>query len=338
MKKKRSSAQFAWLIFDGLMVALVFINIQLILFDWAYDSDLVKDFFLSFLPIVRDVYDPVHRNFLVFDLIFVAIFAGELFLRWGLSIRNKEYDRWYLYPIYHWFDVLGLIPISGFRTLRFLRVLTMIVRLHKMGWVDIRSWWLFHKFEWLVDVVTEEISDRVVIKIIEGIKVEINSGIMVTDSIISDVLRPHQDALSKWIARRITHIIQRHVHIRNEEIRAYVEETVRDSVAESKQIQRFRSLPIIGGEIKVILEESISEISFNVIQKILTDLSSPQNEILVSSVSDAAFDLVTDNESDDNIDEIVKTMTNQALDLVKKQVQIQQWRLNEVQESNAADS
>lgn len=334
MKKKRSFAQYAWLFFDGLMVGLVFFNIQLILFDWAYDSDLVKDFFLSFLPIVREFYDPIHRNFLVFDLIFVSIFAGELVLRWGLAIRKKDYELWYLYPIYHWYDVLGLIPISGFRTLRLLRVVTMIVRLHKMGWIDIRSWWLFHKFVWLVDVVTEEVSDRVVVKMIEGIKVEINSGTMVTDSIISDVLRPHQDALSKWIAHRITHIIQRHVHIRTEEIRAYVEETVRDSVAESEQIKRFRSLPLIGEEIKVILEESISEISFNVIQKILADLSSPQNEVLVSSVSDAAFDLVTDDESDGNIDEIVKTMTNQALDLIKKQVQIQQWRLDEAIEPN----
>lgn len=62
-------------------------------------------------------------------MIFVSIFIAELLIRWMVTIHQKTYHKWFFYPVIHWFDVLGCIPVGSFRWLRLLRVFSILYRL-----------------------------------------------------------------------------------------------------------------------------------------------------------------------------------------------------------------
>ena len=53
-----------------------------------------------------------------------------------MAIRKQTYPRWYFYPFLHWYDLLGCIPIGSFRMLRLLRLISLTIRLQKMGIID----------------------------------------------------------------------------------------------------------------------------------------------------------------------------------------------------------
>ena len=55
--------------------------------------------------------------------------ALEFAVRWALAVRRREVQRWFLFPLFNWYDALGLIPY--FRIFRLFRVVSIYLRLHR---------------------------------------------------------------------------------------------------------------------------------------------------------------------------------------------------------------
>ena len=102
----KNSHQLIWFIVDFTMLALLIINLAII-FDSIYSFAAIQTLMADHTPALKDLYHPIHERFIFYDLIFVAIFLGEFFLRWGYSIKANVYDRWYFYPFIHWYDPVG---------------------------------------------------------------------------------------------------------------------------------------------------------------------------------------------------------------------------------------
>ena len=68
--------------------------------------------------------ETAHRVFVI-DAAVCGIFAVEFTWRWW----REGWDRWY--PLRHWYEVLGMIPVShpALRGLRLLRVVVLVMRL-----------------------------------------------------------------------------------------------------------------------------------------------------------------------------------------------------------------
>ena len=52
------------------------------------------------------------------DLPFLLIFTFEFNIRWLLAVRRRTYPRWFIFPIFHWYDLLGIVPLPQFRVFR----------------------------------------------------------------------------------------------------------------------------------------------------------------------------------------------------------------------------
>ena len=155
---------------DIVMLVLIVANLFLILIDWGFESLLVQQQLQAWVPSLYRWYDQtVHPHFFFYDLAFVAVFVAEILVRWGLAIYRQRYHRWFFYPFVHWYDVLGCIPVSSFRSLRLLRVIAMVPKMQRIGLFDLRDTYLYRKFEKYRDIILEEISDRVTVRIIEGL-------------------------------------------------------------------------------------------------------------------------------------------------------------------------
>ena len=137
----RNGLHAAW---DTFIVLLVCVNLALILFDSLFIVQPINQAIAGWLPGLHQRYETlIHRNFQLIDLGFVAVFVFDVLLGWTVALFERRYARWFYYPFAHWYDVLGCIPLSGFRWLRVLRIGSLLVRLQRLGLIDVRQWAVF---------------------------------------------------------------------------------------------------------------------------------------------------------------------------------------------------
>jgi hypothetical protein len=315
------------------MIWLLLINLSLILFDWLFASQVIKDSLREHIPVFFYWYDRnIHANFLIIDLYFVSIFLIEFIFQWILVVIKKRYHRWFFYLFIHWYDLLGCIPVGSFRFIRILRVFSILVRLHKLKIIDIRNWYIYEKFTKYLNIATEEISDRVVINVIEDIQDEIRRGNPLTQQVINTVIKPHKETIVMWLSQRLQGITKDTHDIYDKDIQNYVEHLIQDAVERNQEINTIEQIPILGRIIADNLEKAISDIVFNVIDNIIRDLASTKNRVVIENITDRTIDTMLAEIEDEKIGNIAKDVLLQALDLMKVQVSVQQWEIKDMEE------
>lgn len=320
---------------DLLMMVLLLINLHLIIFEWVFESKAVQSSLLTHAAGFYHFYNEnIHKDFLKIDMGFVAVFIVELLISWGVAIKQKTYHRWFFYPFVHWYDVLGCIPISYMRFIRLLRVISILIRLHKLGIIDLTESYLYKKGGKYLNILVEEVSDRVVVNVLEGIQEEIRKGNPLSDRIISEVLLPQKDVLVDWMSQRVQMVTANAQAAYREDFQHYIDRKVKTAVAKNKEIGLIDTLPIVGGVITSNIEKAICDIVFNVINSMVEDLASKNNRVLIGDLTDIALEEKQEVEtvSDRNLNEIAKEIAVHSIDLIIEQVKIQQWKADELDE------
>lgn len=325
------------IIIDLFMLSVLVINLNLIIFDWIFTSAAVKGLLLKHTPGFFHFYnDNIHSDFLIIDLAFVAIYIIELIIRWIIAIAKKTYYKWWFYLFVHWYDVLGCIPVGSMRFLRILRVISILIRLQSLEVIDLTKTFLYDRGSKYLNMIIEEISDRVVVNVLDGIQDEVRKGNPVSDRVITEIIMPHKTSLVEWLSYRLQKI-SNNAHAKyKEDIQQYVNKRISDAVDENKEIKAIGLIPIFGSAAVGSLEKIISDIVFSVVNGIIEDLASENNKIIVEDVTDITLDtLLLEQESDQRLNEIIKDITVQSIELIKEQVKVKQWKIREMEERNA---
>lgn len=168
---------------DIVMLVLAVASVAGILYAWIWDPPLEKKTW-----------------FVAADAAICAVFAIEFLFRWHKA-------GWQLkYPLVHWYEVLGMIPLllanlPIFRAFRFLRIIVIGVRLARV---------VYRIFG---DKVTNEMLDKVTGPIIESVKRPIT--VLVVDEVIgvlkvsniplglSQALRENQKELQQMVLQKL---------------------------------------------------------------------------------------------------------------------------------------
>lgn len=321
---------------DIIMMILLVVNLSLITFDWIFTVEVVQNALREHTPeFYTYYYENIHLNFSSFDLIFVAAFLTEFVISWIIAIVQKVYYRWFFYPILHWYDLIGCIPVGSLRFLRILRVFSILVRLQNLQIIDLTKTYVYSKFKKYYDVVVEEVSDRVVVNILDGIQEEIAEGGPVVDDIINKVIRPKQDILVEWISRRLEFALERDVLIKKKELDNYVKELIAHSLAKSEELKTIEHLPVMGKMITEAIENTIVNIINEIIDKAISDLASYKNRELVRETTDVIMNSIEYRDQETELNEVFKDISIEALEMVKKQVKVQKWKLKEREAAKA---
>lgn len=204
----RNSHETPWLILDLVMLGILFLNLAWLIFDALYATDFIYSQIDAFFPALINAYDPIHHNFLLVDLVFIGIFLSEFCFRWIVAIMRKEHLRWYFFPFLHWYDLVGLIPLGATRLFRFLRIFSILHRLHKYQIIDLNRTAIFRFFAFYYDVFVEELSDRIVVKVLSDAQKDIAAGSPLVDEITEQVLAPRRPVITQWMAGVINHLGQ----------------------------------------------------------------------------------------------------------------------------------
>ena len=86
-------------------------------------------------------------------------------------------------------------------------------------------------------------------------------------------------------------------------------------------------IPVFGGVISSNLENAISDIVYNVVQKAIEDLGSSQNRRLIDEISDMTIDTILSEEGDEELNEVAKNILVEGLEVIMEQVKIHQWKV-----------
>ncbi|MEO0974251.1 MAG: hypothetical protein AAFX85_14255 [Pseudomonadota bacterium] len=314
-----------WLVLDLAMLGLLVLNLTWLVIDWLYATSWFPALVSQLVPVVGDYYaahiDPI---FWLIDLGFVAVFLGEFLLRWAIAARRKVYARWFHYPFLHWYEVLGCLPLAGFRALRFLRILSMVYRLQKLGVIDLTDTALARLLGRYYGILVEEVADRVVVNVLEGVQGELRADQPVVRRIINDVVAKRQAALVEALGRRLELMVDDAYGGYRDDIHGYVDDLIRKAVDESDDVKRLQLIPVFGTYGMRLLERTIAQIVFAVIDGAAADLRSSRNRAFVEDLVAATLDQLL--QQDPDLDQVSNQMLLDAIDVLKAQVRVQRWR------------
>lgn len=326
----RASHEAPWFLLDMVMLGLLVLNFIFLLFDGLYESALVFNALSIYMPAFVEAYDPIHHNFLFIDVAFISIFFTEFCVRWAVSIQRKEHVRWYFFPFLHWYDIVGMIPLGATRLFRFLRIVSILHRLHKHRIIDLNQTALFRFIAFYADVFVEELSDRIVVKVLSDAQKDIASGSPLMDDIIKQVLVPRRPVVNAWLTEVLRQLGQSIKDAQlGEAIRSHVQHSVGKAVRQNAQVSTLQWLPVVGSRIEHSLEQAVTDIVVQSIVNLLCDLDSERIDAIVDtgiqhfSVPQGTV-----------LDHEILLLVNECLELVKAHVSQQRWKA-QLEESRA---
>lgn len=315
---------------DGAMIILLLVNLAWMVFDWFFAFPPFHEFFQTDFPRFYRIYEPIHVKYWSYDLIFATIFIVEFFLRWCLSVLWKEYHRWFFYPAIHVYDFIGSLP-GPFRWLRLFRVAAFSARLNRLVRIDNIVFRKFHKYR---DVLMEEISDRVVVNVLNDMQTELQTGTPLFKRVVQEVIRPKRQALTELLVDKLRTVARDMNDIFDQEMRLYVEGCMRTALTSSEDIRLLEKIPGAGKMISRRIESMAADIAFHTVDKIFRDIHAPENDRILHELAGKIIDGVLAEAKGDLSGDMVEII-NKTIDIVKEQVGEKQWKIKERQEKEA---
>ncbi|MFP4613889.1 MAG: hypothetical protein ACLFM5_10885 [Spirochaetaceae bacterium] len=323
-------SQYRHLVVDLVLVGLLFVNLALIIFDWLFAVEAVRAFFGRVSPAAAAWYDTaVHPNFVLIDLAFVAVFLTDFTISWIVAVVHRLYHRWFFYPFVHWYDLLGCVPIAGFRFLRLLRIITIVYRLHRTGIIDLAETVPGRVIAKYYGVLLEEVSDRVILKMLSDAQDEVIRGGPLLDQIIAEVLEPRKAELSEWVSQRMRTVAAENYERYRDELESYIRRRVGRALQDNTELGMLRTVPVAGPLIRARVERGITEMITHVMNGVAADLTSERNKPVVDEAASVFLDTIVLKQQEGELSRIVIDTIDRSLEVVKRHVSVQQWKLRE---------
>jgi hypothetical protein len=316
----------ALVVVDIVMIFLVIINLIMLGIQMNFENESVREFLKQYAYPFYEIYFPVYRNFFFIDMMFVTVFVTELLIRWSIAIYYRTYYRWFFYPFANLYDVLGCIPVGTFRLLRIFRIVSIVIRLNRMKVIDIRQWHLYKLFTKYMNVLTEEISDRVVVNVIEGVQDEIGKGIPLTERIVEEVIVPRKDVLVSFVSHRVQQVTRDQYSANKEQMRESIRASVTEAIKQNRNIKLLEQVPVFGAAASAALQQSVYDITFQTINNVFEKLASDESRVIIEKITDGIIESVLIKEEDTQLQKTFTEIIIHSLELVKEQVKVQNWK------------
>jgi len=318
--RRRDQLHAAW---EAFIVLLVCINLSLILFDSLFALQPVSAVLADLVPELHARYQQsVHANFQYIDLGFVAIFVLDVLLGWTVALFERRYARWYYYPFAHWYDVLGCIPLAGLRWLRVLRVGALLIRLQRLGLIDMRGWAIYGLFSRYYYLLIEELSDRVMVRLFGRLQQEIGASDDLSRRLLQEVVRPRKQRLLNDISRRLQDMLETGYRDNRGAIEGYVSQLIHQALQNNPEMHNLRRLPL-GNRLASTLDDALSDIAARLLQGAVEGMRGPQFQALAGNLADEFFDAWV--YQDKNTDLALEELLVDVIEVLKQQVLDRRW-------------
>jgi hypothetical protein len=292
---------------------------RLELFDEHFKPLLAINYFRGY-----DLNGRLVDHFWKIDLPFLILFWIEFVTRWFLAIRRRTHARWYFFPIFNWYDLLSLIPVTALRPLRLLRVVSIYMRLRRSELSRVGKDYLSRAIAYISNIITEEVSDRVAVRILSEFGEEIEDGTHVR--IARAAIEPRREEIERVLVGQIRAILTDEETI--ERFRTLLLLNLANAVEESESL---RSLPLPHIVVKPIVRAVGEVILDTTLETISTTLDSPDGQEAVAAVADSILQSLFYGPALAEIESLAQTISLQVIDHMKDVVMVKKWALPDEQ-------
>ncbi|EOQ63165.1 hypothetical protein F935_02258 [Acinetobacter calcoaceticus ANC 3811] len=314
-----------FLIYDIFMVFIIIFNLFCLAINFFLMSSIGAWFFEHIhLPQILSFYrNSLHPWVITSEAWFIGFLIVELLVRWSIAIINKHHKRWFFFPFIHWYEILAIIP--QLRFLRLFRAGIIAYRLQEMGYQVIPESWrktgLFY-----YRVVMEELSDRVVITVIDGIRYELQTSSS-HKQIIHDLVNHHREQFTATLTALLQESLATALKQQKPAITKGVGKIVDQAIVDTPELtQLLRLIPLVGGRIEQQIQSIGQRLGENISAGLIEPLieGSPNNP-------NTTYQLISQKVSEINInnrqlEQLVESVVFETLESVRKQVKVKQWQ------------
>lgn len=336
-QKLKNEHGFYRLLVDLLMIFVAVVNISIIIFDWhfqfAFFRNFLKDNFTGFFYWYKDSIQP---DFILYDTIFVVIFITELLISWSIAVKEKTYQRWWSYPLVHWYDTLGCIPIGIFRWMRLFRIISVLLKLHRFGIINLKDNFLYRNVKGVYTSFTNRVTDKVLINLVSGIqrattteKKKPEKDEEQQEGYIAEAVKPDQEELARVLVAKLQRTAQQNYLNHKDELKNTIFGIVKDGFDNSDEFKKIEQLPVVGKQITQSLESTIGDISYHLVESLFNKLTSEETGKLIQDSINTSINAVVDgqevphvaDQKDEELNRIIRNILGRILERVKVDIE-----------------
>lgn len=271
-----------------------------------FEENFKSEFRLNYFR-TTDLSGKLTNNFYILDLPFYIFFLLEFFINWYISIRDKKYNAPFLYPLYHWYDVLGLIPLSSLHFFRLFRLYKIYEILKESEFTTIGDDIISRTMRYYSNIMKEEISDMVTIQILTETQEEIKSGSSLT--VLTNAINDHRQEIKEILIQRFQNPPP------TDRVRKTIDEIVN---------LVFQDLPISAGN--QFAFQPMSAFIFQTMGSISKSIAGTERgKKIIEKTADLILDEVIIAAGSEEINRLNRAITVDLLENVKKQVAVKKW-------------
>lgn len=334
-KKNKSGFQhvphdtIAWklyLAYDIIMMAIIMINILCISANAFLMSHFAAWIFeqIHFVEVLEYYKSELNPWVIKTESWFISFLIIELSLRWLIAIVRKHHQRWFFFPFIHWYEIVAIHPY--FRFLRLIRAGIIAYRLHELGYRVVPQS-LLKQLRFYYQLIMEELSDRVVITVIDSIKTELDTS-STHKKIIHDLVDHHRQMFATTLTQVLQETLATELKSQQKCISDNVGQVVIKAIEDTPELtQLLRLIPIVGGRI----EQQIHSIGQHLGENISHGLMQPFVEGTIAQPN-KQYQMIAEKVSRLNIEnhaleQLVESVVYESLESLRKQVKVKQWQI-----------
>lgn len=294
---------------------------------WTYDPKNVTqhiEFFKEEIyPLIKPNYyrhyglnGKYKDEFFKLDLPFFLLFLIEFLVQWWLAIKNRVYVAWFLYPMYHWYDVLGLVPMAEFRFFRLFRVVSMYIILKNSNLTNVGNDIFTRTFAYYTNIIKEELTDMVTVRILSEMQEEIKSGASI--NLVTSAVEARREQFKKLIIENFKKALANPKAI----------DTMRKLLAEAlvKSSNNAATLQMVPSIIKETITKDIGLAIFDSMNEVISSkLIGENGEENMNLLIDNILDDVILGSQDSEFNKLSEDMSIEIIENMKKAVSVKKW-------------
>ncbi len=259
-------------------------------------------------------------HFWILDLPFLVLFWIEFTVRWIHAVRHRTYARWFFFPIFNWYDVLGLVPVTLLRPFRLLRAVSMYMRLRRSDLSSVGKDVFSRTVAYITNIVTEEVSDRVAIRILEELAEEIRNG--THRRIVYDAVGSRRQEIEAVAVSQIRGFLT------DPELLERIRELARLNLANAvDQTDSLRAVPLPNAVLRPVIRLVGEVILDTTLETVQATLDSDDGQEAVRSVASAALDRVFQGPGLDEAEHLIREISLNVIDEMKATVAVKKWAM-----------
>ncbi len=257
-------------------------------------------------------------RFWLIDLPFLLFFWLEFGARWIIALRERRYPKWFYFPIYNWYDLIGLVPYTQFRVFRLLRAVSIYLRLRRHELSRVGQDTISRAVARVSSIIVEEISDAVAMRILNETQEEIRAG--TAKRIFDETIERKRQDLEDVAISQIREIVN------NEATQGRILAIVRLNLnAAVESSAALRSIPLPNALVRRIVRTTGNVVLEAMLQGLSSTLKSEEGENAARELARDVVDQLLTGSLRGEFNRMSEEVGLEVIEKVKQAVSVKKW-------------